>query len=96
MLDHLFSEDLEAENGIGELLSEIRKISKHLPPELADDITFGAIAVVRQEGCRRSKRILRLERWATILSGIVSLIALAIVTLHAGWPWLEALLEAIF
>ena len=85
-----------ASNGVGLLLNEIRKHQPDMPPEVRDDMTFGAVVVLYEISLARAGRIKMLERWMFALSGGLAGITLTVFALHSDAPWLVGLLKAVF
>ncbi len=85
-----------ASNGTRALLTEIRAHQKDMPAEVRDDVTFGALVVLYDMGKARAKRLRALERWSMLYGGILVLVWLTIVSLHAEVPWLTGLFERLF
>jgi hypothetical protein len=67
-----------------------------MPDHMKDDMTFGALMVLYDMGCRRGDRLRRLERWSVFLGGLLGLTMLLIVALHGNVVWLTRLASDIF
>lgn len=86
----------DAMNGTKMLLLEIRKHQKDMPAEVRDDLTFGALLVLFEQGTERGKKLTLLNRLMSAYAWALGLLALAVVALHSNVPWLTALLERVF
>jgi hypothetical protein len=86
----------DADNGTRALLEEIRKHQQDMPPEVKDDIIFGALVVIYDMGKARAKRLQRLENWSMLYGAFLVGVVMTIVALHAEVPWLSGLLERLF
>ena len=88
--------DEDIMNGTKMLLLEIRKHQKDMPAEVRDDLTFGALLVLFEQGTERGKKLTLLNRLMSAYAWALGLLALAVVALHSNVPWLTALLERVF
>ncbi len=86
----------DAGNGTRALLQEIREHQAHMPVEVRNDMTFGALVVLYDMGIDRGKRLKVLERWSLVYGGLLVLVGLTITALHANVPWLNGLLDTLF
>jgi hypothetical protein len=69
-MDQLFKIPDDASNGVRDMLMLIDKNREHMPDAMRDDMTFGAMFVVYDQGKSREKKIRRLERIAITLAGM--------------------------
>ena len=83
-------------NGTKMLLLEIRKHQKDMPEEVRDDMTFGALLVLFEQGKTRGKKLTRLNRIMSVYAWALGALGMAMVALHGNVPWLTAMLERIF
>ena len=88
--------DEDTMNGTKMLLLEIRKHQKDMPAEVRDDLTFGALLVLFEQGTERGKKLTLLNRLMSAYAWAFGLLALTVVALHSNVPWLTALLERVF
>lgn len=83
-------------NGTKMLLLEIRKHQKDMPAEVRDDLTFGALLVLFEQGTERGKKLTLLNRLMSAYAWALGVLAIAMIALHSNVPWLTALLERVF
>jgi hypothetical protein len=86
----------KAENGTEMLLHEIRSHQSEMPPDIRDDLIFGALVVLYKLSKTRDRRLNRLTTSHIVQGGAILLIFVTIVALHADVPWLENLVRVIF
>ena len=89
-------QDEDTINGTKMLLLEIRRHQKDMPEEVRDDMTFGALLVLFEQGKTRGKKLTRLNRLMSFYVWALGALAVAMIALHSNVPWLTAMLERIF
>lgn len=88
--------DKDTVNGTEMLLLEIRKHQKDMPEQVRDDLTFGALLVLFEQGKNRGTKLTKLNRIMSLYAWALGVMAVAMIALHSDIPWLTALLERIF